>query len=489
MFKAQLIKIHRWFGLVMCLFFVTWFLSGFVMLYTDFPGFGGKDRLHHNVPLDLKTCNFEPARLSRLLTADTSWRSIRIAMLLTRPVFRLESSAGDLRSFYADNGSAVQKLTRADAEAIAVQYLHHSYLPLLTEKISELDQWIPRSYFLIHMPVYRITMNDPAATMIYISSKTGEIVQAHNRSERLLAWCGPIIHWIYPKELILRRPLWKTVVIFFSSLGIAASLSGIIVGFYRMRKKKDSGNYSSPYKRKWFRWHHYTGFIFGLFTFTWVFSGLLTMSPFGWSPEISLNDRENQQLQGGNMEIKSFTATVSRAFSRADIHFSPVEIELKRFQGRSYYIAYDANGKTVIMPGDIEGAIPETAFQVKTFTKAVNQLNGGLQPARITIIKEEDNYYYSKHNDNKLPVLKLEYNDPGQTWYYADLSNGTVVLKNNRSGRISRWLYHGLHSLDFFSFQHHRPVWDVLIILLLAGGTAVSITGLVIGVKKLKRQF
>lgn len=485
MFKRQLIQIHRWFGLVMCMFFVTWFLSGFIMLYADFPGFAEKDRLLNNKPLDLKACNFEPARLSRLLSADTSWRSLRIDMLLKRPVLRLESAEGGLQSFYADNVSPVKALTRADADAIAVEYMQHRYLPVLTEKISELDQWIPRSYFLIHMPVYRITMNDPGKTMVYVSSRTGEIIQAHDRSERILAWCGPIIHWIYPRELIVRRLLWRIVVILFSSLGIAGSLSGIIVGFYRMRKKKGSDNYSSPYRKRWFRWHHYTGFVFGLFTFTWVFSGLLTMSPFGWSPEISLNEKENRQLQGGNMQIKSFISAAGQAFSKPDASFRAVEIQLKRFQGRNYYIAYDSRGKTRIVEANTNGMLPEMAFPVKTFTAAVNLLNGGLQPVRVIIIKEEDNYYYSKHNNRKLPVLKLEYNDPGQTWYYADLSNGTVVLKNDRSGRINRWLYHGLHSLDFFNFQHHRPVWDVLIILLLTGGTAVSITGLVIGIRRL----
>ena len=36
---------------------------------------------------------------------------------------------------------------------------------------------------------------------------------------------------------------------------------------------------SSPYPG-WLRWHHYAGLLFGVVTFTWTFSGLLSMDPF-----------------------------------------------------------------------------------------------------------------------------------------------------------------------------------------------------------------
>ncbi len=33
----------------------------------------------------------------------------------------------------------------------------------------------------------------------------------------------------------------------------------------------------------WMRWHYITGAVFGLFTLTWAFSGLLSMEPFEWT--------------------------------------------------------------------------------------------------------------------------------------------------------------------------------------------------------------
>jgi len=492
--KNQIVKLHRWFGLIMCLFFVAWFLSGFVMMYVDFPQYGKKNRLAHQPGMSLQSCTYIPAGLGPLLSQDTSWKHIRLDMLLNRPVLRMENNKGEISSYYADNGIAVQQLSADKARAVAMNYFSGVHLPLRMEKISELDQWIPRSAFLMHMPIYKISMDDPDETVLYVSSKTGEILQVHTFSQRVLAWCGPIIHWIYPKELILRRPLWRVVVILFSSLGMLASLAGIVVGLIRVKKRKKRAgiasvlHYVSPYREKWFRWHHYTGFIFGLFTFTWVFSGLLTMTPFGWGPEADITEQENRLLQGGNLVIKSFTLTPLQAFTGISNGFFPVEIELKRFQGRSYYIASAASGKTLIAAADAAGVLPFGFFPQELMIRAIRSVHPDGSPSRICLLDQEDNYYYSKHNDNPLPVLRVQYADAGNTWYYAAPSNGEIGLKNNDSSRLSRWLYHGLHSLDFFNLQHKRPVWDIVMIFLLIGGTAVSLTGLVMATKYIRRK-
>jgi hypothetical protein len=495
--KNQIIRLHRWFGLIMCLFFVAWFLSGFVMMYAGFPQYTRKNRLAHQSQLLLDSC-LSPSRLSPLLLQDTSWKGIRLDMLLNRPVFRMENHAAELYSFYADNGAAVPLVSAVDARAIAINYLSGLYSPLLFEKITKLDQWIPRSAFLIHMPVYRITMNDPAETVIYVSSKTGEILQVHTFSQRLLAWCGPVIHWIYPKELILHRPLWRVVVILFSSLGMVASLTGIIAGFIRLRKRKKSigragpgatgSYYVSPYREKWFRWHHYMGFVFGLFTFTWIFSGLLSMSPFGWSPQADITDQENRQLQEGNLMIKSFIQAPGQAFAGVK-DFAPVEIELRRFQGMNYYIASSVSGETQIVSADVARAKAFKYFPQSSGIRSIQSLNPGVIPVQVDLLDQEDNYYYSKHNDDPLPVLRIKYADAENTWYYLDLYTGEIRLKNTASSRMSRWLYNGLHSLDFFKLQHYRPLWDVIIILLLSGGTAVSLTGLVMALKYIGRRL
>ena len=53
---------------------------------------------------------------------------------------------------------------------------------------------------------------------------------------------------------------------------------------------------------------------------------------------------------------------------------------------------------------------------------------------------------------------------------------------------VSRWLYHGLHSLDFPWLYNYRPLWDIVVITLMFGGTALCVTTLVLTWRVLKRK-
>ena len=64
------------------------------------------------------------------------------------------------------------------------------------------------------------------------------------------------------------------------------------------------------------------------------------------------------------------------------------------------------------------------------------------------------------------------------TWLYLDPHLGTMT-RQDRGARWNRWLYHGLHNLDFPFLYYKRPLWDVVVILLSIGGLALSATTLV----------
>ena len=50
--KKTLISVHRWMGIVFCLFFLLWFTSGMILMYWDYPGVSALDRLSHSSALD-----------------------------------------------------------------------------------------------------------------------------------------------------------------------------------------------------------------------------------------------------------------------------------------------------------------------------------------------------------------------------------------------------------------------------------------------------
>ncbi len=95
-----------------------------------------------------------------------------------------------------------------------------------------------------------------------------------------------------------------------------------------------------------------------------------------------------------------------------------------------------------------------------------------------------DGYYYDRDRRRPLPVLRLKFDDPARSWLYIDPQRAAIVARYERSGRIDRWLYQGLHHLDFPFLWYARPAWDITVIVLLAGGIFLSCTGVLIGYRR-----
>ena len=103
-------------------------------------------------------------------------------------------------------------------------------------------------------------------------------------------------------------------------------------------------------------------------------------------------------------------------------------------------------------------------------------------------LRRYDAYYYGRNPRPRLPVLRVRYDDPDDTWLYFDPYRGSIARKEERLTRLNRWLYHGLHSLDFPFLYGRRPLWDVVVVLLSCGGLLVSVTSMAQGWRRLRRQ-
>ncbi|MNC86806.1 hypothetical protein D3C83_24870 [compost metagenome] len=62
-----------------------------------------------------------------------------------------------------------------------------------------------------------------------------------------------------------------------------------------------------------------------------------------------------------------------------------------------------------------------------------------------------------------------------------------MLSEVSRLSRVERWLYNGLHSLDFAFLYAHRPAWDVIMITLCLGGVTTSALGLFLGLRRMRR--
>jgi hypothetical protein len=442
-FKAILL-IHRYLGFVLSLLFVIWFLSGFVMMYAGYPTMKYEQRLQQ-LPV---------VPSGKFIPPPDSASSIRLGTLLNRPVYRVNQQ----QVVFADNGALLTKVDTALARRIAQAFVHDRTHPVAIDELHEIDQWMAAHRSQGYAPdVYRCTMEDDS--YVYVSMHTAEVVQMVTAKQRLLAWLGPIPHWLYPTILIRNRPVWSQVVIWVSLVGTIMCLTGIIMGIVRYKRKR--GVKFSPYKKVWFKYHHYTGFIFGLFVFTWILSGLFSMSP------IPLSHVKKGKQAGSEL--------LPATFLYPPIGFTnPKEIHLIQVAGQPYYLAYEDSNRTQLLQANIPGAKPFDCFDKSVFS------------SKGDVLHSYDNYYYSRKYEKQLPVLRIK---EGDTWTYINLRTGQVALKLDKGARIERWLYHGLHSLDFKFLVYKRPLWDIVVWILMLGGTMVSITGLALTYKWLKRKL
>ncbi len=107
--------------------------------------------------------------------------------------------------------------------------------------------------------------------------------------------------------------------------------------------------------------------------------------------------------------------------------------------------------------------------------------------SRTSCSTDYDSYYYSRNGQATLPVLRVKFDDPLETWVYVDPELGQIVASIHRLHRVERWLYNGLHSLDFGFWYDRRPLWDIGMILLSLGALVTTSIGMWLGFKRMKR--
>jgi hypothetical protein len=113
----------------------------------------------------------------------------------------------------------------------------------------------------------------------------------------------------------------------------------------------------------------------------------------------------------------------------------------------------------------------------------------GARIVGAALVTEYDDYYYSRHNRHRpLPAYRVEFADPESTWFYVDWTSGAVVLRYTRAARVQRWLYNGLHSLDFSFLTRRGAAWDGVVIALSLAGFAFAATAVAVGWRRIRRS-
>ncbi len=475
--KRWLWFVHRWLGVAACLLFVLWFVSGLVMMYVRFPHFVEAERVAHSPPIAWEQVKLGPQAALDRAGSKAFPADLILSMWGDEPVYRLVQ--GRKRIGVSAVDGRVIGATDAGAARAVVAAAYPGTAPRLLRTLDR-DQWTVAQSFNAARPLHLFALDDAAGTQIYVGSKGGEIVLDTNRTERFWNWLGAVPHWLYFTALRSMPQAWTQVVLWTSGLGMVGAATGLWIGLLRVRfKRRYAGGRMSPY-RGWMTWHHLAGLVGGVFVLTWVFSGGMSMNPNDWGGP-------GEAVMAGR---KAWTAAPH----------APYPLDAAALRGRTgdrvarFYWLGDRplmlvdtgpDARVLLDPADGRPAVLDPAA---LFDRAAGLVPGARLVARERLV-HDDAYWYSHHDRAPLPVLVAKFDDPARSWFYIDPLSGRMVGVADQSLRLYRWTFSALHSLDFGFLIRHRPLWDLVVWLLSAAGLVISVSGVVVGWRRLRADL
>ena len=481
-----LILSHRYLGIALCLLFCLWFASGFVIIYTGgMPQLSEAERLARLPVLNLSAVELSPqAARAALRRTDFPTLTTRLG----RPAYVFTGNT--VQVLFADNGELLTS-SMISSRQIAADFL--SAPPDALDRvglIESVDQWTLE--LRSELPLQKYRSDDGQGSEVYVSPSRGRVVLYTTSRDRLLAWLGAIPHWLYFLPLRADTTLWSATVIGLASVGVVFVALGLVLMFTQLRWRHWPNLARAIPYHGLMKWHYMLGIGFGWCVLTWVFSGLLSMEPYSWNRASGMGFDAVAYFRS-RAGVSAFESETPAA-DLAVIEGSLKEVNFHVFAGKRFY--------ELTIGGDSStGAISREFREVTSmeplglFTDA--QILAQLEPAvaanmvAAEILNEYDNYYYGRNSRRQmappLPVLRVEFDDLAGSRYYLSLQTGELEFISHRANRRERWLYRGLHSLDFNFLYPYRPAWDVVVWLLLAGGLLLSLLGAYLGLSRVGR--
>ena len=492
-FKRWLFLFHRWLGVGMCLLFVMWPLTGVVMMYVPFPELT-EDERHAGLPvLDAGRIRAGPSALLRRAAPDAPVTRFSLTSVASRPAYLMKQEGRPWLGLFADTGEWLKQPSAGEAASAAKAFFQTRQIEGQStdaryQGTLEMDQWTVSNSLNQHRPLHKVVMRDAAATWLYVSSSTNQVVRDVTRNERVWNWLGANLHWIYPVQLRKHGSVWSILLIALSLVGLFSVLSGIFIGFLRLRvQRRYRGKDLSPY-RGMMKLHHIAGLTCAFFLTTFMFSGFMSMTPWGlFDSETSFAQqlwRYQQRDDSNSSRPVHSTAEEIRQLLQQHQADDIKELNWHWLAGRSALALHQSPDvlRSFHAAGPATEADPAPRIQ-----SAINRLLPGSEESSMEYLEEYDNYYYSRHGRFRpLPVIRVKFSDPESTWFHIHAQTGQLLERLTLRKRVQRWLYNGLHTLDFSILIHHRPLWDVLLILLCAAAAIFSLTSIAIAWRRVR---
>lgn len=459
---------HRWLGIALGLMVLLWFISGLVMLFVARPQLDEAERLAGLPVLDSASLRLSPSAAWQVLGLPGQPQAVRLNAAGGLATYRILAA----QRWWAVDAGTGQIRDMADAEQARRMAQAYGRNAKITASVAiDVDQWTVYRQNDPLRPFWRVEFDD--GRDFYVSRRSGEVTLDTTRSERIWNWLGSVVHWIYIPPLRQNTPLWRHIVLWSSFAALLLAISGIWLGWQRLRlRKRYRDGFSTPYRDPWKRWHHLLGLIAGGFVATWLFSGWLSLAPWGLAEGPSkapLPNRLDTDLPDSLPELLPETREV--AWVRSGDAIAVIEKNLA--------------GTTISLPARPRQPMLDLSDIAASVQKAF------ATPILRTVWQErpDSRYFSTRHLTREFPVAQVHLDDASGTVLYVSPTTGRILLLSNRHDFPHRWLYQGLHRFDFpilLEYPWHR---DLLIIVLSLAGIGFCLTGCTLAWQRLARPI
>lgn len=470
----QLVWFHRWLGLATCLVFALWFASGGVLLFKSFPSLPRADQLRLERPIDVSSVLISPRQA---LLAAGGGDTLRLVQRGPAPAYLVGTSNG-LVPVDARTGARLPLLGQAEAADAA----RLAGAAVQTTPAFDYDQWVVHNRFDPLRPFYRLDVADDAGTRLYLSAKTGELVQRTDSWDRGWNWVGAVLHWAYFTPLRSSFTVWDQTVWWVSLVALLVAVAGTILGVIRTlaarRQRKPSLTF---FRLKWMRWHHLLGLFASVFVLAWILSGWLSMDhgrifSRGHASEVSLARYAGQPLSSGlaRVDVQNL-----RRFEGAR------ELEFTMVGGDTLLTAWGATGEPQRYATD--GTPLDVATVSRLAARGIGAAWAGAPVPQAQPVSPTDLYALAEG----WPTSALMFR--GIASVRPDIvvngADGQLLTVLDNSRKAYAWIYYALHTFNFPGLIEHQLLRQMLMLIPLMLGFVFSITGVVLAYQRLRKTL
>lgn len=463
---------HRWLGVATCLVFVLWFASGAVLLFKPFPSLSHRDQLALQAPIDLGAVAVSPRAAAEVVGRPVS--ALRLIQRGGAPAYIATTDAGTI-VVDARSGRRLADLTPAQAGAAGA---------LPTGAIASppfgYDQWVVHNRFDPLRPFYRLDQPDDARTSLYLSARTGEWVQRTDAADRGWNWVGAVLHWAYFTPLRSSFTAWDRTVWIVSFVALLVAVAGTILGIVRMmaaqRQRKPALTF---YRLRWMRWHHLLGLFASAFVLSWMLSGWLSMD------HGRLFSRGQPTVEQALGYAGVPLAAALPASVPATLPTGTRQVDFAVVGGRGLIAAWQFDGRVVNYDAD-QARLAPAALRDRIGT-AVAHAFSGATGFRVDPIDPGATYALAEGWPGT--ALRVTLSGAGQPDVYVDGVDGRLltVMDDSRAGYA--WIYYALHTFNVPGLTTRPTLRRILVMIPIILGFLFSITGVVLGVQRLRKSF